>query len=131
MEIKELTSRIGSSDIPDILEQLSVPYKEKYEKGEPRSIDRVNRLPCLASRRLELSCSCSSSLCVVCCSWVSRTTRPAGASLVCDPIACLIETLFPLQARGSSVWSHADAGRGQRPARTGGRLRPRSGDRGP
>jgi hypothetical protein len=39
MEIRELTSRIGSSDIPEVLDLLGVPYKSKYERGETRSID--------------------------------------------------------------------------------------------
>lgn len=41
LEVKELTSRIGSTDIPDILDQLSAPHDPEREKGSTRPIDVV------------------------------------------------------------------------------------------
>jgi hypothetical protein len=41
LEVKELTSRIGSTDIPDILDRLSVPHDPNREKGSTRPIDVV------------------------------------------------------------------------------------------
>ncbi len=41
LEVKELTSRIGSTDIPDILDQMSVPHDPEREKGSNRPIDVV------------------------------------------------------------------------------------------
>lgn len=41
LEVKELTSRIGSTDIPDILDQMSVPHDPAREKGSNRPIDVV------------------------------------------------------------------------------------------
>jgi hypothetical protein len=41
LEVTELTSRIGSTDIPDILDQMSVPHDPAREKGSNRPIDVV------------------------------------------------------------------------------------------
>ena len=41
LEVRELTSRIGSTDIPEILDQLSVKHDPGREKGDARPIDVV------------------------------------------------------------------------------------------
>ena len=41
LEVRELTSRIGSTDIPEILDQLAVKHDPGREKGSARPIDVV------------------------------------------------------------------------------------------